>query len=48
LGFSGAAVPAIDAARNVTMLGNPFGSAVPTRSPRFTPAAASVSAHAVT
>ena len=39
-GFSGAAVPAIDAARNDTIIGRPFGSAMPTRSPRPTPAAA--------
>ena len=39
-GFSGAAVPATDAARNDTIIGSPLGSAMPTRSPRLTPAAA--------
>ena len=43
-GFSGAAVPAIDAARNATIIGSPFGSAMPTRSPRATSEAASCSA----
>jgi len=43
-GLSGAAVPATDAARKQTTAGKPFGSAMPTRSPRATPAVASASA----
>ena len=34
-GFSGAAVPATEAARNDTIIGRPLGSAMPTRSPRL-------------
>ena len=40
-GLSGAAVPAIEAARNETIAGRPFGNAMPTRSPWPIPAAAS-------
>ena len=43
-----AAVPAMAAARNVTTFGIPFGSAIPIRSPRFTPAAASADATSCT
>src|SRR5438093_9431834 len=47
-GFSGAAVPAMEAARKLTIAGRPFGKTIATRSPRRIPAAAKASAMAKT